>query len=258
MSSGHGRLSRSRRSPPGDRHRSSTCPRVARVSRTGTDSGLAASGRKMAPGALPSTPVSGRDIGHRLVVGERRLSRSRRRFIAPRGWMGVLARHVARLPDAGFDFLHPAGRDRTVDCPHVQCLTALLDPEGLLGFGRGCLTWTSSGCRERGVSACRPRLRPSRRIPCSPQARPRPAACRTWTGCGTGAGGSCIPRARSREGCYVGDLLHGEWTLRDAEGRIVARVRWRLGRSVGSEPMQVEGAPCGVPLPDSCRKGPAR
>ena len=57
------------------------------------------------------------------------------------------------------------------------------------------------------------------------------------------------------EGCCVNGLLHGEWTLRDPEGRVVARERWRLGRPAG--PAERDGGPCGVAVPDECGRDSA-
>ncbi len=58
------------------------------------------------------------------------------------------------------------------------------------------------------------------------------------------------------EGCYVKGLLHGEWTLRDREGQIVAWERWRFGRLAGSGSAEGEEAPDGAALPDACRQEP--
>lgn len=62
------------------------------------------------------------------------------------------------------------------------------------------------------------------------------------------------PDGSVEEGCYVRGFLHGEWVLRDSAGRIVARERWCLGRSTGSGLAEWEDAPCGVALPDACRR----
>ena len=62
------------------------------------------------------------------------------------------------------------------------------------------------------------------------------------------------PDGWAEEGCYVHGLMHGEWVLRDPEGRIVARERWCLGRSAGPGPADGGDAACAVALPDACRQ----
>ena len=64
------------------------------------------------------------------------------------------------------------------------------------------------------------------------------------------------PDGWAEEGCYVNGLLHGEWVLRDPEGRIVARERWCLGRSADPGPADGGDAACAVALPDACGQEP--